>query len=59
MAPDMNEKPVVMLLPYDSCSGLELFGLRFAQDLQNRGYPVRVAAPADSLIDKQCRARQL
>lgn len=59
MAPYMTKKPVVMLLPYDSCSGLELFGLRFAQDLQNRGYPVRVAAPADSMIDKQCQAREL
>ncbi|MDD3149082.1 MAG: glycosyltransferase family 4 protein [Candidatus Riflebacteria bacterium] len=55
----MNQKPVVILLPYESCSGLELFGLRFAQDLQSRGYSVKVAAPAASLIDKQCQARGL
>ncbi len=48
-----------MLLPYESCSGLELFGLRFAGDLQSRGYPVKVAAPSGSLLDQQCRARGL
>ena len=55
----MNQKPVIMLLPYESCSGLELFGLRFAGDLQARGYPVKIAAPAGSLLDKQCQARGL
>ena len=55
----MTQKPVIMLLPYESCSGLELFGLRFAADLQNRGYPVKIAAPGGSLLDQQCRARGL
>ncbi|MBU1107178.1 MAG: glycosyltransferase family 4 protein [Candidatus Riflebacteria bacterium] len=50
----MTDKPVVMLLPYASCSGLELFGLRFAQDLLSRGHRAMVAAPAGSLIAKQC-----
>ncbi len=55
----MTKKPIIILLPYESCSGLELFGLRFAQDLQSRGYSVKVAAPPASLIDKQCQARGL
>ncbi len=55
----MHQRPVVILLPYTSCSGLELFGLRFARDLVNRGHSVKVAAPADSLIARQCHDRGL
>jgi len=51
--------PVVMLLPYDTCSGLELFGLRFATDLISRGYDAAVAAPDNSLLAKQCEDRGL
>lgn len=53
----MQQKPVVMLLPYESCSGLELFGLRFARDLIDRGFKAVVAAPEGSLIAGQCRDR--
>lgn len=40
-----------------SCSGLELFGLRFARDLLDRGISVRVACPENSLLWKQCEQR--
>ena len=53
----MTEKPVIMLLPYASCSGLELFGLRFARDLLDHGHRALVAAPVGSLIAKQCADR--
>ncbi len=55
----MKQKPVVMLLPYDSCSGLELFGLRFARDLLDRGHQAMVAAPDNSLLAKQCTDRNI
>lgn len=51
--------PVVFLLPYPSLSGLELFCLRFAADLQQRGIPVAIAAPAGGLIAEQCGVRGL
>ncbi|NCB39407.1 MAG: glycosyltransferase family 1 protein [Erysipelotrichia bacterium] len=53
------QQPVVMLLPYDSCSGLELFGLRFARDLIDRGHHALVAAPEGSLIASQCADRKI
>jgi len=53
----MTDRPVIMLLPYSSCSGLELFGLRYARDLIDRGHNAVVAAPADSLIAQQCADR--
>lgn len=53
----MTEKPVIMLLPYAGCSGLELFGLRFARDLIDRGHRALVAAPVGSLIAQQCADR--
>ncbi|GAB4268453.1 MAG: hypothetical protein Kow0029_03850 [Candidatus Rifleibacteriota bacterium] len=53
------EKPVLVVLPYLSCSGLELFGIRFAEDLIGRGIPARVVAPVDSLIAQQCEARKI
>ncbi len=49
-----GKNPVVMLLPYESCSGLELFGLRFARDLLDRGIPAAVAAPDGTLLSSQC-----
>ena len=58
----MNEygnNPVIMLLPYDSCSGLELFGLRFARDLLDRGIPAVVAAPEATLLHQQCLDRKI
>lgn len=55
----MQHKPVVMLLPYESCSGLELFGLRFARDLLDRGYNSLVAAPENSLLAEQCADRKI
>lgn len=55
----MQQKPVVVLLPYDSCSGLELFGLRFARDLLDRGHQAVVAAPDNSLLAKQCSDRNI
>jgi glycosyltransferase involved in cell wall biosynthesis len=55
----MAAGPIIILLPYLSCSGLELFGLRFAADLQARGHPVLVAAPDASLIAEQCFERGL
>jgi glycosyltransferase involved in cell wall biosynthesis len=55
----MSDRPIVILLPYLSCSGLELFGLRFAQDLLARGIPAVVAAPDDSLIAGQCYDRKI
>lgn len=51
--------PVVILLPYDTCSGLELFGLRFAADLISKGHQAIIAAPDNSLLAKQCEARNL
>lgn len=54
-----DDGPIVFLLPYPSLSGLELFCLRFAADLQKRGIPVVVAAPAGGLIAEQCRIRGL
>ncbi len=53
----MTAGPVIMLLPYESCSGLELFGIRFAADLQVRGLAALVASPDDTLIAGQCEAR--
>jgi glycosyltransferase involved in cell wall biosynthesis len=53
----MSVGPVIMLLPYESCSGLELFGIRFAADLQGRGLSALIAAPDDTLIAGQCEAR--
>ncbi|MBI3037909.1 glycosyltransferase family 4 protein [bacterium] len=53
----MNETktgPVLLLLPYLSLSGLELFGIRFAQDLRNRGIPVSIGAPKNSRIYHSC-----
>ena len=50
---------IVILLPVLSCSGLELFGLRFAQELIKRGYEPVVAVPKDSALDKQCKDRNL
>ncbi|HOT28845.1 MAG TPA: glycosyltransferase family 4 protein [Candidatus Ozemobacteraceae bacterium] len=54
-----GDGPILFLLPYPSLSGLELFCLRFAVDLQNRGIPVAVAAPEGGLIAEQCRIREL
>lgn len=54
-----GDGPVLFLLPYPSLSGLELFCLRFAADLQKRGIPVAVAAPEGGLIAEQCRIREL
>lgn len=53
------KKTIVILLPVLSCSGLELFGLRFAQELIKRGYDAVVAVPKDSSLDKQCKERNL
>lgn len=55
----MKSRPVVILLPYGGCSGLELFGLRYARDLIDRGYKALVAAPTGSLIAKQCADRDI
>ena len=55
----MTDKPVIILLPYAGCSGLELFGLRFARDLIDRGHQAIVAAPAGSLIAQQCSDRKI
>jgi len=44
-------------LPYDSLSGLELFGIRFARDFLDRGLPAVIASPPDGPIAKQCRER--
>jgi glycosyltransferase involved in cell wall biosynthesis len=55
----MKKRPVVMLLPYDSCSGLELFGLRFARDLLDRGHEAVVAAPDNSILARQCSDRDI
>lgn len=54
-----SDGPILFLLPYPSLSGLELFCLRFAADLQMRGIPVAVAAPEGGLIAEQCRTRDL
>jgi glycosyltransferase involved in cell wall biosynthesis len=51
--------PVVVLLPYLSCSGLELFGIRFAQDLLGRNIEAVVAAPDQSMIAEQCFERNI
>lgn len=51
--------PVLALLPYVSCSGLELFGIRFLKDLMGRGWPVAVASPADGQIAQQCAVREV
>ncbi|MGM0600173.1 MAG: glycosyltransferase family 4 protein [Candidatus Rifleibacteriota bacterium] len=51
--------PVVVLLPYLSCSGLELFGIRFAQDLLSRNIETIVAAPDQSMIAEQCFERNI
>ena len=51
--------PVVVLLPYLSCSGLELFGIRFAQDLLSRNIEAIVAAPDQSMIAEQCLERNI
>lgn len=48
-----------MLLPYESCSGLELFGIRFAADLLGRGIPALIAAPDATLIAEQCHSRNI
>ncbi|MEW6712899.1 MAG: glycosyltransferase family 4 protein, partial [Candidatus Riflebacteria bacterium] len=55
----MSSRPVIMLLPYESCSGLELFGMRFAADLLGRGIPALVAAPDATLIAEQCHSRKI
>ena len=54
---NVGKHPVLLLLPYVSCSGLELFGLRFVRDLINRGIPAAVASPRGGLIAEQCLAR--
>lgn len=55
----MTDRPVIMLLPYESCSGLELFGIRFTADLRQRGIPAMVAAPDATMISEQCFAREI
>ncbi len=50
-------RPFLLLLPYPSLSGLELFGLRFARDLLDRGLPAAVASPPGGLIADQCVSR--
>jgi hypothetical protein len=46
---------IVILLPVLSGSGLELFGLRFAQELVKRGCEPVVAVPKDSTLDRRFR----
>ena len=54
-----GEAPLLVMLPYASMSGLELFGVRFCLDLQSRGIPVVLAAPRDSLLHRTCLERQV
>ncbi len=55
----MSHGPITMLLPYESCSGLELFGIRFAADLLCRGIAAQLAAPDATLIAEQCFDRSI
>jgi glycosyltransferase involved in cell wall biosynthesis len=50
-----TQNPLLLLMPYDSFSGMELFGLRFARDLQEHGNRVVVASPPGSAIERQAR----
>ncbi len=51
--------PILLLLPFPNMSGLELFGIRFADDLVKRGFPVIVMSPEGGLIHAECRRRAL
>ncbi|RCK78292.1 MAG: Glycosyltransferase [Candidatus Ozemobacter sibiricus] len=57
--PALAGRPFLFLLPYPSLSGLELFGLRFARDLLDRGLPAAIASPPGGLIAEQAARRQI
>lgn len=48
-----------MLLPYSSCSGLELFGLRFAVSLKKKNINAIVATDKNSIIAQECKKRNI
>lgn len=56
---DRSARPIVVLLPYPSLSGLELFGVRFMEDLRRRGFRSLLACPPGSLLEQAAHGRGL
>lgn len=54
-----QQKTILFLLPFESCSGLELFGIRFAKSLLKNNINAVIAAPPNSLIQQQCLIRNV
>jgi len=50
-----SDGPFLILLPFVSMSGLELFGVRFAKDLLSKKIPAVIASPSGGLICERCR----